>query len=146
MDGALTSGAAALLLGALLLAVPAAAVEVEPIFVADGYRYVSGSTAADQTKADLGLALCGTRCNALSGNYDSFLETMNYRLTKVADVTERVVELNNPFLDGRCVCTGTEYRVEFFFYRPGNNSSSGATAPEPRGDAPAGGQTEGAAQ
>jgi len=126
MGGALTTVGAAALLGTLLLALPAAAAEEERLFFADGYRYEPVGAAVDQATADIGLALCGTRCNALSANHDAYLMTMNWRLTKVAGVTERVVPLDNPFLDGRCVCTGEEFRVEFYFYRPGVTPGAGA--------------------
>ncbi|MBE0595969.1 MAG: hypothetical protein IH614_01720 [Desulfuromonadales bacterium] len=142
MGGALIPGAAALLLGSLLLALPATAPGEERIFFAAGYRYEPIGEAVDEATADVGLALCGTRCNALSATYDSYLMTMNWRLTKVGGVTERVVALDNPFLDGRCVCTGEEFRVEFYFSRPGVGPGSGAAAAE----AQARGQTSESAQ
>jgi hypothetical protein len=125
MGGALTPGLL-LLLGGLTLVLPAAAAGTERIFLTGGYRYVPGSEGVDESTADIGLALCGTCCNALSVSYESYMMTMGWRLTKVEGVTERTVELGNPFLDGQCVCTGEEYLAELYYYRPGGPPAPGA--------------------
>jgi len=133
------------MLGALLLASPGWAAEGERIFLTYGYRYIPGSQAVDEAAADIGLALCGTRCNALAADYQSYLMTMGWRLLKVEGVTERVVALNNPFLDGQCVCTGEEYQVDYFTNRPTRSSATpGAKAQEGGGTGTPGGQTSGA--
>jgi len=140
MDGPVIRGAA--LLGVLLLALPAAAVEMGHVFFASGYRYAPAAQEVDPAKAEIGMALCGTRCNALSGDYWSYMETMTWRLTKVEGVTERVVELNNPFLNGRCVCTGEEFRVEYFFYRPGVTPGAEAMGAEEQAESAKSGPQE----
>lgn len=118
MDRALISMAAALAAG-LLAAAPGGAAEPKTLFVTHGYRYVPASGSSDAANAEIGMALCGARCNALSADYQSYEMTMDWRLTKVGGAVERVVDLGNPFLDGTCVCTGDEYRVEYYYYRPG---------------------------
>ncbi|MBI5014330.1 MAG: hypothetical protein HZB55_02415 [Deltaproteobacteria bacterium] len=130
MGRALTLGLL-VLLGSWVLAPPAGAAEAERVFLTDGYRYVPVSPRIDEATADIGLALCGTRCNALSGNYESYMMTMGWRLTKVEGVTERTVALGNPFLDGQCVCTGEEYTAEYYYYLPGGPPAPpGAKEPE----------------
>lgn len=116
-----------LLLLVLGLAGPAQAAP-ERIFVADGHRYVPGDGPDDAAKAETGLALCGIRCNALSGYYDSYLKSPGWRMMKVEVGQERTVELKNPFLGGHCVCTGDVYEVELYYYRPGEPPGAGGAA------------------
>ncbi|NTV13108.1 MAG: hypothetical protein HGA96_04130 [Desulfobulbaceae bacterium] len=63
---------------------------------------------------DIGLSLCGTRCNALSGDFASYIKPGGWRLIKVASKVEIKVELNNPFLAGQCVCVGDEYKIDWY--------------------------------
>lgn len=117
----------------LLLAVAGSSLgaEKQRIFVADGHRYVPGKAAADTANSETGLALCGIRCNALSGYYDSYLMSPGWRMIKVAEGSERTVDLKNPFLGGHCICSGDEYEVELYYYRP---SEARTAVEEPRGE------------
>ena len=107
------------LLGGLALPLAGGAAEPERVFLTYGYRYQPATEPPDEATADIGLALCGTRCNALSGIYESYLMSPGWRMVQVEGVNERVVDLDNPFLDGKCVCTGEEYEAERYYYRPG---------------------------
>lgn len=90
----------------LLLAVVAEGGE-ERIFLVKDYRYLPGPAGEVAT----GQSLCGTRCNALSTDYLNYIEPGGWRLIKVAGDRELILELNNPFMDGRCVCVADEYQV-----------------------------------
>lgn len=137
MGSALISGLPALL-GGLLLALTAAAAEPERVFLTEGYRYVPDREGIDENTAEIGLSLCGTRCNALSANYESYMMTMGWRLTRVEGSAERSLDLANPFLGGRCICTGGEYLAEFIYFRPGGPPAPGAK-PQGAGGGPASG-------
>lgn len=95
---------------------PASAAASEEVhkkaFMVNDYRYEppAGVTGTP----DIGLSLCGTRCNALSADFASYLKPGGWRLIKVASAVEVRVELNNPFLAGQCVCTGDEYQVDWY--------------------------------
>ncbi|GAB4489411.1 MAG: hypothetical protein OHK006_21030 [Thermodesulfovibrionales bacterium] len=78
------------------------------MFVTKDYRFLAGDDDADP---DIGHALCGTRCNALSTDFLNILEPGGWRLVRTGEAKNLNVELNNPFMQGRCICTGTEYRV-----------------------------------
>jgi hypothetical protein len=80
----------------------------ERIFLVNEYRYEPG-TAGDN--ADTGQALCGTRCNALSVDYRNYLGPPGWRIIRIAKNKEVTVDLNNPYLDGSCICVADEYIV-----------------------------------
>lgn len=89
--------------------------EPEPLhkaFIVSDYRYEppEGSSA----NLDIGLSLCGTRCNALSGDFASYLKPGGWRMVKTSGNIEVRVELNNPFLAGQCVCVGDEYKIDWY--------------------------------
>ena len=96
-----------LLAGMLSILMVAAAAGEERIFIVKDYRYLPGKT-GDATN---GQSLCGTRCNALSTDYLNYTEPGGWRLIKVADDREVLLDLNNPFMDGQCVCVADEYEV-----------------------------------
>lgn len=79
-------------------------------FMVTDYRYEppAGLTG----NPDIGLSLCGTRCNALSGDFASYLKPGGWRMIKISGGIEIKVELNNPFLAGQCVCVGDEYKID----------------------------------
>ena len=80
----------------------------ERIFIVNEYRYEPGAKSGD---ADLGQSLCGTRCNALSVDYQNYLGPPGWRITRIAHNKEIPVDLNNPYLDGTCICVADEYIV-----------------------------------
>jgi hypothetical protein len=96
-----------------VLAQPPAPVPEERIFVVSDYRFDEQSLPGAPPVIR---ALCGTRCNALSANLESYMVYMmrgEWRLQKTASGQERSVALNNPYLTGgRCICIGDEYLVE----------------------------------
>lgn len=102
------------LLAALwLLTLPLAALAGNPaaehVYIVKDYRYLPGPPAGD---SETGQSLCGSRCNALSFDYLNTSEPGGWRIIKVADDRELTVELNNPFMGGKCVCIADEYRVQ----------------------------------
>jgi hypothetical protein len=111
-----------LLFGALLVPFSAGAegrkgllpADGDTLFVVQEYRYDPGH--ADGNR-EIGLSLCGTRCNGLSDNFDDYTMPGGWRLIRVAENQERTVDLDNPFLQGKCICVGDEYRIDW--YEPG---------------------------
>jgi hypothetical protein len=115
--------------GLFLLGAGAAGAAWERVFIADGHRYVPDEAApVDAKKEEIGQALCGVRCNALSGYYDSYIESPGWRLILVEKGKQVRAELNNPFLSGYCICTGDEYEAEVYYYRPGHAPPPGVEA------------------
>jgi hypothetical protein len=88
--------------------------EEEHIFVIKDYRYEPGM---DQADPDMGLALCGTRCNALATDYLNITTPGGWRMQRVASSREVTVSLDNPFMGGNCICVVDEYllRVNDFY-------------------------------
>jgi hypothetical protein len=82
--------------------------EKEIIYIVNAYRYEPDSSGKD---SDIGQALCGTRCNALSVDYQNYLKPPGWRIIRTASNKEVAVDLNNPFIDGRCICIADEYIV-----------------------------------
>jgi len=97
-----------LLLAATAQAADPQMLEGEQVFIIQEYRYEPGDSGGDP---DIGHALCGTRCNALSVDYRNFIDPGGWRFIRVADNREIPVSLNNPFIGGQCVCTADEYVV-----------------------------------
>lgn len=98
----------------LVMAGTAGAMEIkgidgERVFIVNDYRYEPGTSGGD---VDRGHALCGNRCNALSVNYRNFIDPGGYRFIKVASNREVVVDLENPFFEGKCVCIADEFVVQ----------------------------------
>jgi len=81
----------------------------EHVFLTKGYRYDPAGPNEDK---DLGLFLCGTRCNALSVDYLNITSPGGWRMIRVAKDREKVISLKNMGLDGSCVCTGDDYLVK----------------------------------
>jgi len=98
-----------------LTSTPAAAEErkvkdtPENIYIVNEYRYVPATAADDK---DIGHALCGTRCNALSSSYKNILEPGGWSLVRISSNKEITLELKSPFLGGQCVCVADEYSVK----------------------------------
>ena len=84
------------------------AAEPRMIFVTEEYSFDYQS---NPQAPEVARALCGTRCNALSGNYDSYLSPGSWRLIQVGRNVKKVVDLDNPFIAGKCICIGDLYRV-----------------------------------
>lgn len=93
---------------ALLPCAAAAQQPAEQVFVVKDYRYQPASKADD---ADLGQSLCGTRCNALSIDYQNYMMPGGWRMVLVAAQREVPVSLDNPFMGGTCICVVEEYCV-----------------------------------
>jgi hypothetical protein len=101
------------LLALLLLALAAPALgegglEGEQVFIVNDSRYQPLDSGGDP---DTGHALCGTRCNALSVDYRNVIDPGGWRFVKIAGDRELVLDLDNPFFGGQCVCTVDEYVV-----------------------------------
>lgn len=126
----------ALLLGVALFPVAAGAGEdeapqaqPETAFIVRSYRYEPPAGA--EADLEVGQALCGTRCNALSSRFESYLKPRGWRLIKTAGDVELAVELDNPFLPGRCLCRGDRYRIDWYDpVAPENRAGQGNKARE----------------
>jgi hypothetical protein len=107
--------AMAFLVAALWLPPLANGAEPEPVqkaFIVSNYRYEAPEGVT--VNPDIGLSLCGTRCNALSEDFANYLKPGGWRMVKITDKVENRVELNNPFMPGQCVCVGDEYKIEWY--------------------------------
>lgn len=89
--------------------VPAAQDEMVKVYIVSEYRYVPGPSGGN---ADVGQSLCGTRCNALSVDYLNYMTPGGWRLIKISGNQQLLVDLNNPYLDGKCICVADEYMVK----------------------------------
>ena len=78
------------------------------IFVTEKYAFDYQS---NPEAPKIAQALCGTRCNALSGNYDSYKVPGGWRLIQIGMNVEKIVDLDSPFVHGKCICTGELYQV-----------------------------------
>lgn len=85
-----------------------AATAGQKLYIVTDYRYLPGKAKSDPV---MGQSLCGTRCNALSTNYLNIVEPGGWRLIKISDGRALTVPLNNPFMDGDCICVVDEYTV-----------------------------------
>ena len=98
----------------LLLPLAAAAEDMtqqgaeEKIYIVNEYRYVPARATDDR---EIGLSLCGTRCNALSTDHRNISEPMGWQMSRSATNKELVVELNSQFIGGHCICVADEYLV-----------------------------------
>lgn len=100
----------ACLLGFLLTVTAAsAAVQPEKVYIMNDYRYIPADATDD---SDIGLTLCGTRCNALSTDYQNITDVGGWQLLKTASDRELTMELNSPFIKGTCVCVADEYLIK----------------------------------
>ncbi len=84
------------------------AAEPETIFVTQEYSF---DYQTNPQAPEIARALCGTRCNALSGNYASYLSPGSWRLIQIGRNVKKVVDLDNPFIAGKCICIGDLYKV-----------------------------------
>ena len=80
----------------------------ETIYIVKEYRYVPANPADD---TEVGLSLCGTRCNALSTDYLNITEVGGWLMMKGASNRELVVELGSTLIGGHCLCIADEYLV-----------------------------------
>ena len=83
--------------------------EVEYVFVSKGYRYEPADAAED---ADVGLFLCGTRCNALSVDYLNITTPGGWRMLRVAKDHEVPIDLQKMGIKGNCICIADQYVVK----------------------------------
>jgi len=81
----------------------------EKIYLVNEYRYVPANETDDR---EIGLSLCGTRCNALATDYRNITEAMGWLMMKGATNQELVVELKSQFIGGHCICVVDEYLVK----------------------------------
>lgn len=88
---------------------PAVQDEMVRAFIVSEYRYEPGESGGDP---DIGQSLCGTRCNSMSVDYLNYVMPGGWRMIKVSGNRELVVDLNNPFLDGKCICIVDEYLIK----------------------------------
>lgn len=78
------------------------------VFLVTGYDYQVGPSGENPP---IGRSLCATRCNAFSSDHQNYTDAGGWRMIKTASAEKITVELNNPFLDGSCVCTADRYKV-----------------------------------
>jgi hypothetical protein len=98
----------------LLSAVPAFAEEEagkggETAYIVNDYRYEPAGSVGD---ANTGHALCGNRCNALSFDYADYVMADPREVKRVASDRELTIPLDNPFMQGNCVCTVDQYIIK----------------------------------
>lgn len=82
-------------------------------FIVREYRFEPQAKVSEK-EAAIGLSLCSTRCNALSGIYGSYIKPRGWRLIKTVSDLEKIVDLDNPFLEGKCVCLGDEFSIDWY--------------------------------
>ena len=85
-----------------------AATEPATVFFALEYAF---DYASNPTAPDIVQSLCATRCNAISGNYKSYMMPGGWRLIKLESSKKLIVDIDNPFVKGNCICTGDVYSV-----------------------------------
>lgn len=91
----------------LLTAMPVHA-EPKTVFWVNEYAF---DFAANPGAPEIARSICGTRCNALSETYNSFKMPGGWRLVKVHSNKRVVIDIDNPFVKGNCICIGDEYLV-----------------------------------
>ena len=79
------------------------------IFIAYDYAYDYEHNPDASPQAQ---AICGSRCNAMSDNLKSYLTPMDWQLIKLPGIHTRVINLDEPEVKGKCICSGDEYLVE----------------------------------
>ncbi len=79
------------------------------IFLVTDYAYVPGPSGENPLQ---GRSLCATRCTAFSSDYQNYTDAGGWRMIKLASHEKISVDLNNPFLDGSCLCTADRYKVK----------------------------------
>lgn len=99
----------------------------EMIYFVSAYRYVPATEKDDR---EIGHALCGTRCNALSTDVNNITEPVGLKLIQISKDSELIVDLNNPFMTGHCVCIVDAFRAGNIYPR----LSSPAQSDSRRGD------------
>lgn len=104
---------AALVLSVFCLPLPALAGEVAPVgekaYIVNDYRYDPAGSGGDP---DTGFALCAARCNALSFDYADYVMADAREVQRVAADRDIVLPLDNPFMQGNCICSVDEYRIK----------------------------------
>lgn len=83
--------------------------EVEYVFISKGYRY---EPVSPEENSDVGLFLCGTRCNALSVDYLNITSPGGWRMMRVTKDKEITVDLTKMSIKGKCICVADEYVVK----------------------------------
>ena len=83
--------------------------EGETAYIVNDYRYDPAGSGGDP---DTGHALCGNRCNALSFDYADYLMADAREVKRVAAGRELTIPLDNPFLQGNCICSVDEYLIK----------------------------------
>ncbi len=78
------------------------------VHVVTGYDYVPGPSGE---VPEIGKSLCATRCNAFSSDYLNYTSAGGWRMLKTVEDEKVIVDLNNPFVDGHCICTADRYQV-----------------------------------
>ncbi|MCF6178955.1 MAG: hypothetical protein L3J63_06135 [Geopsychrobacter sp.] len=78
------------------------------IYQVTGYAYDPGESGGDIA---VGRVLCATRCNAFSSDYRNYTEAGGWRVIKIASDQEVRVDIDNPFIEGHCLCTADQYKV-----------------------------------
>lgn len=81
----------------------------EHVFVLKEYRYVADQGGEDDLT---GLMLCKNRCHALSVDYLNYTTPGGWYLQRVAVAKQVAVNLDNPFLQGKCICVADEFVVK----------------------------------
>ncbi len=92
----------------LLLCRPAHA-EPKKVFVVTSYAYDFKS---HPNAPQIAQSLCGTRCNALSVDQESYMSPGGWRMVKVKSGQKKVIDISNPFISGKCICVGDDYLVD----------------------------------
>lgn len=98
--------------------------EGEIAYIVNDYRYEPGDSGGDP---DTGLALCATRCNALSADSVDYMMGGGWEMRKIAVDRELTIPLGNPFMKGDCICT-----VDEFLARPGTRARAGTLPAGPK--------------
>ena len=85
-----------------------AASDTQTLFVAKEYAF---DVSSNPNAPEIVHSLCASRCNAISGNIYNYLQPGAASLIKLESDKKVIVDIDNPFVSGKCVCTGDYYLV-----------------------------------
>ncbi len=82
--------------------------ETSTVFVVKAYSY-DYTTSPDAP--EIARSLCGARCNSISGTLNSYMMPGGWRLVRSPQEKKIILDIETPFIAGKCICSGDEYVV-----------------------------------